>query len=82
MVKVLKIPWGALPFRIGREMCPIFLRSKVLSRLIFLDLVFCLFRIIFLASRFAENLYFWINLANNKEKVNEKILNGRFSRPG
>ena len=29
-------------------------------------------------SHLAENLYFWISLASNKEELNEKILNGRF----
>ena len=44
----------------------------------FLDLVFCLFEFIFLGSYLAENLYFWINLANNKDELNQKILNGQF----
>ena len=46
----------------------------ILSRLIFLDLVFCLFKFIFLGSHLAENLYFGINLAYNEEKSNEKIF--------
>ena len=45
---------GALPFRIGREACPIFLCSKTLPRLIFLDVVLCLFKFIFLGSYLAE----------------------------
>ena len=49
---------GALSFRIGREACPIFLGPKILSRLIFLDLIFCPFKFIFLGSHVAENLYF------------------------
>ena len=36
---------------------------------------------VLLGSQLAENLYFWINLAYNIEELNEKILNGRFSRP-
>ena len=67
---------GALLFSLGREACPIFLGSKILSRLIFLDLAFCLFKFIFLGFHLAENLYFWINLAYNKGD-----LNGQFSRP-
>ena len=74
------IPRGALPFRLGREACPIFLGPKILSRLIFLDLPFRLFKLIFLGSHLAENLYPWINLAYNKGELNEEILNGRFSR--
>ena len=35
----------------------------------------------FLGSHLAENLCFWINSAYSKEKFNEKILNGQFSRP-
>ena len=46
-------------------MCPIFLGPKIL----------------FLGSHLAENLYFWINSEYNKEELNEKILNGRLSRP-
>ena len=72
---------GALLFRIGREACPIFSGLTILSRLKFLDLACCLFKFIFLGSYLAENLYFWINLAYNKQELNEKILNGRFSRP-
>ena len=72
---------GALPCRIGRGACHIFLGPKTLSRLVFLDLVFCLFKFIFLSSRLAKNLYFWINLGYNKGELNEKILNGWFSRP-
>ena len=49
---------GALPFRIDREACPIFLGPKILSRLICLDLVFCLFKFILLGSHLAGNLYF------------------------
>ena len=71
---------GALPFRIGRVACPTFLGPKILSGPIFLHLVFCLFKFIFLGSHLAENLYFWINLAYNKEGLTEKILDGRFSR--
>ena len=71
----------ALLFRLGREACPIFLGPKILSRLIFLDLAFCLFKFIFLGSHLAENLYFWINLAYNQGELNDEILNGRFSRP-
>ena len=48
--------------------------------IICLDLVFCLLKFILLGSPLAENLYFWINLAHNKGELNEKILNGRFSR--
>ena len=71
----------ALPFRIGTEACPIFLGLKILSRVIFLDLVFCLLKFMFLGSHLPENLYFGINsLAHNKDELNEKILNGRFSR--
>ena len=66
---------------IGREARPIFLGPKILSRLIFLDLVFCLFKIIFLGSHLVENVYFWIHLACNKSELNEKILNERLSRP-
>ena len=59
-------PWGGggggggstLPFRTGWEACPISLDSKILSRLLFLDLVFSLFKYIFLGSHLAENLYF------------------------
>ena len=58
----------ALPFRIGREACPIFLGPNILSRLIFLDLFFCLFKFIFLGSHWSVNLYFWINLAYSKEE--------------
>ena len=47
---------GALPFRIGREACPIFLGPKILLKVIFFDLVFCLFMFIFLGSHLAENL--------------------------
>ena len=72
---------GALPFRIGREACPIFLSPKIFSIHIFLDLVFCLFKIIFLGSHLAENSYFWINIAYNKEELNAKVLDGQFSRP-
>ena len=32
-------------------------------------------------SRLAANLHSGINLAYNKEEMNEKILNGPFSRP-
>ena len=39
---MLKCPKGALLFRLGREVCPIILDPKILSRLIFLDLAFCL----------------------------------------
>ena len=53
------------------------LGPKILSRLIFLDLVFCLFKFMFWGSFLAENLYFWIHLAYNKEELNEKILNGQ-----
>ena len=53
----------------------IFLGPKILSRFIFLDLVFCLFKFIFLGSHMAENLYLWINYTYNKDKLNEKILN-------
>ena len=70
----------ALLFRLGREACHIFLGPKILSRLIFLDLAFCLFKFIFLGSYLAENLYFWISLAHNKDELKEEILNGRFSR--
>ena len=80
--KVYLLPRGrALPFRIGREAWTVFLGPKILFRLIFLDLVSCLFKFIFLGSHVAENLYFWINLAYITEELNEKILNGRFSRP-
>ena len=64
---------GVLLFRIRREACPIFLDLKLLSRLIFLDLVFCLYKFIFLCSHMAERLYFWINLAHNKEELNEDL---------
>ena len=70
-----------LPFRIGREACPIFLGPKMFSRLIFLDLVFRPFKFIFLGSHLAENLYFRINLAYNEEEIDENIVSGRFSRP-
>ena len=46
---------GALLYRIDREECPIFLGPKILSRLIFLDLVSCLSKFIFLGSQLAEN---------------------------
>ena len=72
-------PRGALPFRIGREACPIFSGPKISSRPIFLNLVFCLFKFILLGSHLAKNLSFWINLAHKKEELNEKILNRRFS---
>ena len=40
------------------EACPVFLGQNILSRLIYvLDVVFCLFRFIFLGSHLAENLY-------------------------
>ena len=42
---------------------------------------FLFVKFIFLGSQWAENLYFWINLAYNKGELNEEILNGRFSRP-
>ena len=64
------VPGGTLPFRIGREECPIFFGLKILSTLIFLDPVFCLFKFIFVGSNLAENLYFRINLAYNKEELN------------
>ena len=66
--------WGTVLFRISREACPIYLGPKILSRLTFMNLVFCLFKFTFLGSQLAENLYFWINLAYNKEELNEKIL--------
>ena len=47
----------------------------------YMDLVFCLLRFIFLGSHLAKILYFWIHLAYNKEQLNEKTSNGRFSRP-
>ena len=47
----------------------------------FLDIVFCLFKFIFLGSFLDENVHVWINLAYNEEELIEKILNGRFSRP-
>ena len=57
------------------------LDPTILSRLTFLDLVFCLFKFMFLSSYLAENLYFWINLAYSEEELNEKILNRQFPRP-
>ena len=66
---------GTLPF--SREACLIFLGPKILPTLIFLDLVFCLFKFIFLSSLLAENLYFWMNLGYSKEELNEKISNGQ-----
>ena len=54
---------------------------KFCPRLLFLDLVSCLFKFIFLGSHLVENLYFSINLAYNKEELNEKVPNERFSRP-
>ena len=70
-----------LPFWIGREAYFIFLGPKILSRLIYLDLVFCMFKFKFFSSHLAENLYLWIYLAHNKEELNEKISNEQFSRP-
>ena len=57
---------GALSFWIGREAYPIFLGLKILSRLIYMDLVFCMFKFIFLGSHLAENLYFWIHKYTTK----------------
>ena len=51
-----KSPSGALPFRLHREAWPIFLGQNILSGSIFLDLVFCLFKFIFLGSHLVENL--------------------------
>ena len=54
MICLIFPQWGAggvaLPFRIDRKACPIFLDLKILSRLILLDPVFCLFKFIFLGS--------------------------------
>ena len=72
---------GGGTLKIGRKVRPILLGPKTLSRPIFLDLVFCLLKFIFLGSQLAENLCFWINLVHNKSELNEKILNGRLSRP-
>ena len=58
---------------LGREACPILLGPKILSRLIFLDLVFCLFKFIFLGFHLTENLYFWINLEYGQKELNKKI---------
>ena len=44
---------GALPSRIGREECLIILGSKILSKLMSLNLVFCLFKFTFLGSQYA-----------------------------
>ena len=71
----------ALPFWSSREACPIFLGPKILSRLIFVDLVFCLFKFIFLGFHLVENLYFWINRAYNKDEFNKKFKMDSFQRP-
>ena len=70
-----KIPGGggALPFRTGREACPIILGPKTLPRLIFFDLVLCLFKFTFLGSHLAGNLYFWVNLGQNKRELNQRF---------
>ena len=51
---------GTLPFRPSREACPIFLDAKILSGLIFLDLVFYLLKFIVLGFHLAENLFFFL----------------------
>ena len=54
--------------------------SEYFVKTYILDVVFFLFKFIFLGSHLAENLYFWINLAYNKGELNEEISNGRFSK--
>ena len=67
--------WGGVSYIFGSE--------NFVKTYIFQDLVCCLFQFIFLGScsPLAENLHFFINLAHNKEELNEKILNGWFLRP-
>ena len=42
----------------GMDACPVILGLKILSRLVILDLAFCLFKFISLGPHMAENLYF------------------------
>ena len=68
------MPRGALPFRIGREACPIFLGPKFCQDLYFLIYFFCLFTgLYFWVFTWLKTCIFWINLANNKEELNEKF---------
>ena len=50
---------GALLFRVNREASSIFLGVKILSRLVFLDLVFCLFMLFcaYFAYDFCQRIY-------------------------
>ena len=55
---VKKLPGGGLPIRMGREARPIVLGSKMFVRLIILDLVFCLFKFIYLGFHLVKKIIF------------------------